>query len=1211
MSSNSAEWHLLFGLLALQNGVISRQHLVAAFAKWTSDKSLPLDQILVADQAVSASTCETLKQLVELHIQHHEGDPQKSLMALSGSDLPGVRADLARLQDADLHQSIASMPVHDAWETQMQTVGNPTSRGGRFRVLRPLPGARGGMGEISVATDEELGRQVALKQILPDKADDEYFRQKFQVEAEITGNLEHPGIVPIYGLGRSLDGRPYYAMRLVRGDNLSTRIKQFHEWSKPGDFNSVEFRTLIDRLVDVAQAIRYAHSRGVLHRDLKPGNILAGEYGETLVIDWGLARLPRAEEALAQSTDEGIDGKAPLNIRSGSNLDATIQGGQLGTVGYAPPEQLNGRVDLISERSDVYGLGAILYQILTGRPPLDRQGPDRNFAEVIRDTIEGRIVPPRQVHPSIPKPLSAICLKALQREPAERYDSAAAFLDDLERWKADQPIAAAPDSLADRLMRLTRRYRNAALATAATLIGIAVVALIAALYINQARVREAQALAKESEARAKSEKLAEEKSELAQRNQTVVDNFVAAFRSPDPANESTTSQMTALDVLKQALVQIGTDDNLSKDALTKATLLSAIGESLQSLGEYNQAVSAFEETLRLRKAALREDHPDTLTNMNGLASAYQYAGRRAEALPLYEETLRLRKAALGEEHPDTLQSTSNLALAYLEAGRPEEALPLFEETLRHRKAALGEEDQETLQSMNNLAGAYLEAGRLDEALPLFEETLRLRKTRLGEDHPETLTTMDNLASALRAAGRHDESLTLVEETVRLMKSKLGEDHPFTLIGMSNLAHAYQTTDRLDEALGLVEEVLRLRKARLGEDHPDTLTSKNNLAMAYEKVGRRDEALRLFEENLRLTRAKLGEDHPETLTSMNNLASAFRDANRLDEALPLYEKALRLRKARLGEDHPDTLSSIHNLAGAYQVANRLDEALPLYEETLRLRKARLGEDHPDTLSSMNNLASAYHEGGRSEEALPLFEETLRLRKGTLGADHPSTLISMNNVAHAYQAAGRLDEALPLFEDALRLRKARLGEDHPATLISLRSLQEALLITQDFDAAKRAAEDWLLILEQQSKPDRPQVARANVSLAEALLGMESYSDARERVETTLGIDEIEGLQRLRALNVKGAIVASMEKWEEAEPLLIDSATVLSDQLSEMKINSRWYVPRACVRVIAMYEAWGKLDEAARWETKLAEVNAEIVRLRNYKLLSKKESEVMPGE
>ncbi len=392
------------------------------------------------------------------------------------------------------------------------------------------------MGEISVARDQELGRQVALKQILSDKADHNGYRQKFQIEAEITGNLEHPGIVPVYGLGVGPDGRPYYAMRLVHGDNLSTQIKQFHERMAIGavDYSSVDFHGLVDRLIDVAQAIRYAHSRGVLHRDLKPGNILVGKYGETLVINWGLARLPYSPTQSTEGTsdDSQLQSMPPLVIQSGSNVDATMQGQILGTVGYAPPEQLNGRVDLITERSDVYSLGAILYQMMVSHPPI-QTGDGRRLADVIQETIEGRVTPPRQADRRIPKPLAAICMRALACEPNDRYKSVAALIEELERWKADQPVLAAPDSIADRLLRLARRYRAAAMSTAAALLAIAIVAAVGLMLVNRARVHEAAARERAEALAIEKTQLANEKTELAEEKTRLADEKAELAAEPD------------------------------------------------------------------------------------------------------------------------------------------------------------------------------------------------------------------------------------------------------------------------------------------------------------------------------------------------------------------------------------------------------------------------------------------------------------------------------------------------------------------------------------------------------------------------------------------------------------------------------------------------------------------------------------------------------
>ena len=354
------------------------------------------------------------------------------------------------------------------------------------------------MGVINVAMDEEVGRQVAIKQIRPEMADHEAYRQKFQQEGEITGNLEHPGIVPVYGLGTDADGRPYYAMGLVKGENLASCIQRFHEQRLRGDtgFDSVAFHGLIDRFIDVVQAISYAHSRGVLHRDLKPGNILLGRFGESLVIDWGLARpnshLQEVSQEEQAMTDR--DGLELLQVRSGSDAAQTEEGAMLGTLGYAPPEQITGAANQISERSDVYSLCAILYHILTGQMPVSTK--NREASEVMADTVAGRIARPRDLNRRIPRPLQSICMRLAQRSD-DRYASARDLIDELERWKADQPVQAYRDSWWERLSRLGRRHQVLVRTAGVTLIAITVVAVAAAFAINkQQRLQKEQAQAR-------------------------------------------------------------------------------------------------------------------------------------------------------------------------------------------------------------------------------------------------------------------------------------------------------------------------------------------------------------------------------------------------------------------------------------------------------------------------------------------------------------------------------------------------------------------------------------------------------------------------------------------------------------------------------------------------------------------------------------------
>ena len=516
----ATDLNLLLGVTALQIDFITRDALIDAMQAWVRDKERSLVDILRAAGHLSERQAELLLNLAQEHIRRSGGTATAGLAALSSLD--NVRPLFEAVDDADLLETLdeahrqslmqidsdataAMIPGGTTSPTQSSSQGkrsSPPSSPSRFKILRTH--ARGGLGQVYLAEDAELHRNVALKEILVKYADIAGNRERFLVEAEITGRLQHPGIVPVYGLGTYPDGRPFYAMRFIEGDNLLTAIRAFHHKSANQPWQGealVAFRELLGRFMDVCDAMQFAHQRHVLHRDLKPHNIMLGEFGETLVVDWGLAK-PLYEGRENDSVPESAI--VPV---SGTAIGSEREGSVLGTPEYMPPEQAAGNLSRLSVRSDIYSLGATLYHLLTNEPPFhigrsgqnksdsaatDNRSPQQMIKDLLQRVQAGEFLEPRRVQPKVPRTINAICMKAMATSPDARYESARELKQEIQRWLADEPVRAMPEAWYDRGGRWFRRHKVVTLVGGASLLALGIIASLAAVLITRARLGEIQ-----------------------------------------------------------------------------------------------------------------------------------------------------------------------------------------------------------------------------------------------------------------------------------------------------------------------------------------------------------------------------------------------------------------------------------------------------------------------------------------------------------------------------------------------------------------------------------------------------------------------------------------------------------------------------------------------------------------------------------------------
>jgi serine/threonine protein kinase len=673
----------------------------------------------------------------------------------------------------------------------------------------------------------------------------------------------------------------------------------------------------------------------------------------------------------------------------------------------------------------------------------------------------------------------------------------------------------------------------------------------------------------------------------------------------------------------------------------RQTLISMVrlGWAYHAAGKYDLAPAMFDETLKLRKATLGPTHPDTMSSMYALAVAYEAAGKQDLALPLFEETVKLMKARFGPDHPETLAGMEGLAQGYLAAGKWDQSLQLFEEVMHLTKAKSGPDHPSTLISMNNLANAYGVTGNGELALPLAEETVKLMRAKLDTDHPTTLTGMGVLASSYLQAGKAGLAVQLHEEVLKCRKAKLGPDHPGTLVSMHNLALAYYTLGQWDRSLAMIQETVKLSTAKLGDDHPETLTTLHNLVSHYRDTGKLVLALTLGEKTLKVYQAKLGADHPHTLRMMACLAWTYHRAGMRDHALSLSKATLELRMAKLGPEHPHTLESLKNLATVYQDAGDLEAAEPLFAQfhaaqlkqmIARLQRyhkdrvQKLGAEHADCLDALHRLAQAYRDADKFPEAIKIFEQLKGTRTKGLGADHVTTLGCLNQLGVTYWRAKQFDKSVPIFEELLKRWEAKNGRQDQATqqavanlgvnyrdagkfaegiplleeayassrkLPSLRWVETELLA--GYFAAGESAKATKLVLDKLPEvrktvpKESPALAQALAHYSLTLLQGKAYTEAEPLLRECLSIREKhlpEAWSTYNAKSMLGAALLGQKKYTEAEPLLLVGYEGMRQRAKLIPTEGKVRLFEAVERLVQLYDATGRKEEAAKWRKKL---------------------------
>jgi serine/threonine protein kinase/tetratricopeptide (TPR) repeat protein len=996
---------------------------------------------------------------------------------------------------------------------------------GPYRIVKKL--GEGGYGIVYLAEQTEpLRRRVALKVIKPGMDTREVIA-RFEAERHALARMDHPGVAKVFEAGATAAGRPYFVMELVEGDRITDYCDR-HELST---------RARLDMFIEVCRAVQHAHQKGIIHRDLKPSNILVAlQDGKPApkVIDFGIAKA--TQEPL---TDESV---------------WTSYQHFLGTPAYMSPEQAGlGETD-VDTRSDIYALGVLLYELLTGHTPFEKKELLRAGAEEMRRVIR-ETEPPKpstrltqelasmgagkaasasrlptrsaesesdcfhrrsQVRELIPRlrgDLDWIVMKCLEKDRARRYESASGLARDVERHLNNEPVTAAAPGTLYRVGKFVRRH-GVGLAVAAAFVLLLVAGVVVSAWLA-VRATRAERQAQAAETASKTE---------AAKSRQVAKFLTDMLNGVGPSVALGRDTKMLHEILDKTAERVGKD--LKNQPEVEAQLRNTIGNVYEEVGDYTKAEDMNRQSLVLRKSVFGEKHPRVADSLTGLGAALRSQGKPAEAEVLFRQALALRRELSGNEDPEVAKSLSNIGTALFDQGKFTNAEGFYRQALTLHKKLLGDEHPDVALSLHNLGSALLMEGKNSEAEAIFRQVAATRKKLLGLEHPLLATTLANLGTALLYQHKFPEAETVFRQTLAMQRKLLGDEHPDVATSLRNLASVLQAEGELSEAELLCHQALEMHRKLLGADHPATLSTASFLL------------------TLEMRQKVLGADHPYYASTLSSLAAAYLGQGRFADAEAAQRDALAIQREERGPEHLETAASLSNLGDILRVEGKLAEAETVEHEAIGLLKKALGGDHQLLAVAIDVLGNILRDEGKLVQAEASQRETLAMRRKVLASDHPDIAQSLNDLAGVLRAQGRPEEAEPLYREALGRRRKLLGNEHRDTIESLAGLAG-------------------LLQERGKLIDAETLAREGLSLCGKRLSDDwRIFDSRARL---------------------GGILLAQRRYADAEPLLLAGYDGLKQREERIPANSRRRLKETARQLAQLFDAIARPDQAAEWRKK----------------------------